>query len=225
MSLLASELFAISQSSKCEGEDSCHWCGAPCKRLWSHNEPAKFPGVKPLECSKRPANSYVCVGCWLFRRPRVTVRFLDGSLVDGKSLKNYSLWITEEGTWGVRKEDSAFLYKLLLQPPVRYCLSLIEEKNFNQIQVAISNDFADIKADSLLSFTINNTVYQYTTYDLEKGLQGASGMEPGVGALLRFLGPCQMFKDEEKKEKGRPTKQEESDGRYSTRVITKGKKP
>ena len=200
VNMLASELYALSQSSKCQGNYKCHWCSGPCTKLWFHDDPPPIPFTKSTSTAKFPPGLYVCVGCWLFRRQSVTINFLRGKIQkDRQSLSKHSLLITREGVWGLDKLDYQNIYEILLKPPSLFCLALITEGNKNSLQLATINDNVEVKADTPLHFTINNIQHTYTVYELEDALltftsgNGSPGKEPGVRALVNFLGPYQKL--------------------------------
>lgn len=216
--MLASELYAISQGSKCDGFQSCHWCAAPCDRKWQHDDPPPEPFFRgPRLPAKRPASAYICSGCRLFRRPLLTANYLSGGLKDRQCPLNLSLWITPEGAWALRAEDNDALHRVLLKPPLRFALILRDglDAPTNHLQLASANDHKAIQADTLLHFTINNIPHSYTVYELENvERNGVSGCEPGVGALARILrieqasslpGPTIL---DAKRGRGRPTIEE-----------------
>lgn len=211
----ASELFAQSMSRKCEGCESCHWCGSPCTRQWIHDDPPLLPGQKRSQYAARPGNAWVCLGCWNYKRPRVTVQFLTGGLKDGQTLANHSWLLTEEHIRGIRIEDYDSLYQFLLAPVNVFALSLIDDKESNvrnQIQLAKVNDVHEIKGDTQFQYTVNNRVYTYSPYELEEALKyGEGGVSGGVLTMIRLLGDYKRIERrsrDEKLEVGRPKKEE-----------------
>lgn len=221
-SLLASELFAISQGSLCSGEDSCHWCSAPCPRSWPHDDSAILPFMKSRFPAKRPGNAYVCSACWLYQRKRITVQFLDNSFVDGQTASNHSWWITSRGAWGLQATDYKMLLDLLLQPPAQFVLSLITDKTItNYLQLALANNMPAINVETTFAFTINNIPHTYTIYELEQAIRhGSAGRLPGVQALCKLCAlpePADMGKAKVVLPRGRPPK---DDGRVLKRSIS-----
>ncbi len=209
MSMIASELFATSQGCKCDGEFECHWCGGRCTRKWIHDDAPPIPFVRSITTAIRPGNAFVCTGCWLYRRPRVTVQHLDGTQKDGQSLTKHSWWITPKDAWIIEKEDHEKLYSYLLSPPSIFSLSLLSTgKVANLIQLAVVNRNDLMLADTLLYFTLDNIRHSYTVYELEEGLRhGLNGKMPGVRALIEKLGSFLLPSIEEvKRERGRPLK-------------------
>lgn len=190
-SLTASEVFARSQGTQCSGPCECHYCAAPCKRVWVHDEP-QGPFVRSLTNALRPANPYVCTGCWLFRRRRTTVWFLDGMYKDGQAGQDHSWWMTAEKSVVLREGRCPDLKTLLLNPPGTFVLGLKPEggrPNLLHLMKA-NHGQGEVRADREFSFTVDQTVLTYTIYELEQGLKrGPEGLSPGVGALLRFMGP------------------------------------
>ncbi len=232
--MTSSEIWARANNMKCEGEMECHWCGAPCKRLWRHGQPPPMPFTKRTYFAKRANANYICSGCWSFRRARVTIRCLDGSFIDGQCAENYSWLIKEDGCFYVPvTKDSNPLYPILLDnPPLRFSLMLMEKgKAKNMLQFGVVNDLTTIQADTELAFTINNIPHTYTVYELDEALKhGPEGKSPGTQALIRFLGEYKPDywlngngKDE-KKERGRPRKEDMIDGRITKRNVKKGEK-
>lgn len=205
----ASELYAVSQGYQCNGEDACHWCAASCPRLWPHDDPPRMIGQRvDNRLVKRPSNAYICKGCWLFRRTRITVRFLTAdSEMPFKDIQcpiNHSWFITRDGAWGIRKkEDAAALYEILIDPPLQFVLTLISPGQRNHIQIAVLNDLSEITGDTNLKFTLDGAEFAYTPYELEAILtQGPSGVQPGTKALFDFLGPYQLKEKERKITRG-----------------------
>lgn len=215
--MLASELFAISQSTSCKGDQECHWCSAPCNRGQLHDDDPPMIGIKRnAQMARRPGNPWICNGCRLWRRPRVTINFLNGSFLDGQTARRHSWWITEEGAQAInpewtKKEDWSVTYQMLwtkiLKPPLRFCLALLDGPSpiENHLQLCVANDLPVVKASTLLSFTVNGVVFRYSIYELKEALRrGQSGKEPGVGELIRLLGSCDLHprikpEDEERK--------------------------
>lgn len=215
MGITASELFAIANGGRNEGKDECHWCVQPCPQLWRHDDDPVVPFQRTSTYARRPSSHWVCFGCWRFRWKRVTVPFLGGGFKDGQCAEGHSLWVTEQGVWVVRlkeKEDREALYRQLLQPPLRWCLMLLEGAGqVNRLHLAVANDHVHgVRADTALDFTVNNIRHSYTPYDLEEALRhGADGKSPGVQALVRLLGeyaipPREGARPEGKMPVGRP---------------------
>ncbi|MDE2095657.1 MAG: hypothetical protein KGL39_00240 [Patescibacteria group bacterium] len=227
-SLLASEIFALAHESKCQGFSECHWCGAPCGSLWAHDDPPGIVGVKPLaRMARRPGNPWICKGCWLWRRQRVTVNYLGGDFKDGQTAGHHSWWIEEKGAWALRKESYPKLYEKLLAPPRHFVLSLLVTDPVvsgaiglapaltNHLQHCVANNVDSLFPDTPLFFTVNGIQHQYTVYELEDGLRnGSEGKEPGIGALIRVLGtyplPPKPGQDNEPRGRGRPPKPEDA---------------
>jgi hypothetical protein len=221
--MLASELFATSQGATCEGPSECHWCGAACARIWPHDDSPPVPFSKARSPAKRPGNQYICTACWLWRRQRVTVPFLHGEYLDGQSPMRHSWLITAEGAWAIRGESWNKLYPFLLKPPTTFVLALVDGKDANQLQCAVVNDNAVVSADTPLVFTVNNIAFAYNIYELEQAIRhGADGKAGGVQALVRMHKPDRSLLEPEepaKKNRGRPPKTEEADGRVASRMI------
>ncbi len=217
MTLSASSLFAQCNGEKLTGDWECYFCGCACTQKLQHNLPRPQIGQKRDPFVRRPASPYVCSGCYLFQRASVTVNFLEPKhLKDRQSPINHSWLITEEGCWGIRKEDFAKLYTILLKPPIPFTLALIdltkEPKATNRLHSMVVNDPLLIKASDSLSYTLNNQTYCYTVYELEIAIQkkDTNGLEPGTRLLVDHLGfdPAPYIEEhkEEPKEKsaGRP---------------------
>lgn len=219
---LASQVYASSQGAQCCGPVECHFCSAPCKRLWNHDDPVG-PFCRVQTTARRPANPYVCVGCWLFRRRSTTIWYIGGTFKDRQTPCENSWWMVDGHALGIKEGNAGKLYESLLDPPLRFVLSLKTEedgrKNF--LHLMECNDHQEIRADTELKFTLNCTPLTYTIYELEQGLrQGPEGLNPGVGVLLRFLGPrenklwTEVRKEpiketpEEKNKGGRPKKED-----------------
>lgn len=208
--LTATELFALPFGAKCSGPENCHWCGAPCERLFIHDGPVPLPFVKNDPTARYPAHPYICNGCRLFRRTRTTLRFLDGKAYkDRQCPLDHSLFVTNEGAYGIRQEDYPLLWSFLLRPPLRFALSLITKGQRNHLQLALVNDFQQIRADTPLRFSYNNVPHSYSVYEVKEAIQSgdAEGKEPGVRVLAELLG----LPTQEKRGRGRPTLDEKND--------------
>ena len=204
--MLASELFALTQTNKCAGDLECHWCGGPCGRLLTHDDvQIRIPFVKNASTAKRPDNPYVCTGCWLFAKKRSTVNFLDGSYQDGQALAKHSWWIASGSTIAVKPLDGKLIYDKLLSPPLLFSMCLLNQGGANRLHEATVNEFVEIKAETELHFTMNNLVMSYTVYELRYALESgdATGTEPGVQTLVGFFGPCKL--EVKEKKQGRPS--------------------
>lgn len=209
--LLASELYARSQGEICQGNQPCHWCGAPCERLWTHDDPPPIIGVKSTIHARHPSSPYICRGCFLFKRPRLTVWFLGGGFKDGKCPRHFGWLITPKGSWAIDSENPSPVYEFLLKPEPVFSLSFLSEPGItNRLQLTRVNELGEIKADTTIHYTINNIPHHYTIYELESAIrQGAEGREPGVQALLRLLGDYSLPEaSKEPRGKGRPSREE-----------------
>lgn len=221
MSLTASQIYASSQGVKCIGQRRCHWCAAPCTEQYICYDDPVVLFEKRKSTAKLFGEPYLCIACWNFQRPRTTVPFLHGGLVDGKAPRDYSWWITPSNAWGITPIESADkMYALLLDPPRCFVLALLEGSGYkNDIHLALANEPEELKADTPLHFTINNVPHSYTTYELREALKGKqSGREPGVHAIMRWLGPYNDPTPEVKRERGRPPKTEPDDGKITQKV-------
>jgi hypothetical protein len=210
--MLASELYAISQGARNAGDQECHWCSSACGRLWMHDDPPPVPFRRSISTAKRPNNQYICAACWLWRRKRVTIFFLDGSLLDGREACNYSSFINEDFHKGIDHKKPEAIYPLLLSPPSKFSLSIIESPSSkNLLQLQVCNDLPGIRAEDELSFTLDNIIHAYSIYELEEALKhGGDGKAPGVQALLRVFGKWKTEEMENGKERkrGRPTNED-----------------
>lgn len=221
-SILASELFAMSQGGSCQGTEECHWCGAPCERLFTHSDPYPIPFVRTKSPAKRPGNPYICTGCWLYLRGRVTVSFLGGGFKDGQCAANHSWWITETEAYAIRKEGAETLYEQLFHPPLRFVLALVSSGTINHIQHAVLNDHSEIRADTTLTFTYDHSPHHFTIYELKEALKtsGMSGKPAGVRKLIELFGPYDINEQPEKRGRGRPRKyQDEPSGKNTHQLI------
>lgn len=203
MGLSASQIYAVSQSNTVRGEEeSCHWCGSPCPRKWPHDDPEKLwlnwipasrdpknPLYRKPSTAKRPSNAYVCPGCYLYRRQRLTVNFLGGGQKDGQAPKHHSWWVDLTGAWALGKDSAEDACLRLMSPPHQFVLMLrTGECDENHIHLAEANDHDEIKADTPLVYTVNNQRMDYTVYELEEAMKhGVEGKSPGVRALFDFF--------------------------------------
>jgi hypothetical protein len=202
--------------------------------MWPHTDAPRTIGVRvDSKLIRIPSSSYVCKGCWLFRRQRITVRFISNEEPNYKDVQcpvNHSWLITDKNAWGIRrKEDAPVVYETLLDPPLRFCLSLITDKQRNHLQTASVNHCTEIKGDTPLCFTLDGTPYMYSAYELETLLNSGnpSGMMPGTKALVDFFGPYKLREDrvEKKKEAGRPKESPVVETPPSQKVLKEEAKP
>lgn len=210
------DVFAQAQGTRNEGKEECHWCASKCQRLWTHDDPQPASFTRSSQAALRPGNAFVCVGCHLWRRRRVTVPFFgSGEYKDGKSMMDYSCVVTGKGAWAVRHpNDNEALYRFLLSPPTKFVLSLIDRdrSKVNLLQLAPVNWLEEVRADTELVFLLNGVRYHYSVYELEEALRsGVSGRLPGAQALVNLLGPFAVAREsdeerEQKRQRGRPKK-------------------
>mgnify|MGYP000446835940 FL=1 len=224
--MTASDLYAISQGYKNEGSEKCHWCGSCCTRQWKHDDPGPVPFQrgKPYRPSAFPASPWICKGCWAWKRKRITVKFLNGTFKDGQCPEDHSWWIEEGGAYGIQPSMYTHLRDKLLSPPLRFLLLLKIETPHNFLQLSQINDLQQIKAETTLSFSVDNVVHQYSVYELERvaKAEDANGMMPGTRALASLLkGLLPETNEEEKRGRGRPSTEENTAS--STRRIVKEK--
>lgn len=197
----ASQLYALNHNVQCKGPEKCHWCGAPCERLWINDEPQNTPFVRgPKTTAKCPGNPYICVGCWLWRKKYITANFLDNSYLDRQTPANHSWLVTLSGVNTIREADYVLLLDKLLNPHPKFVLSLLDRNPTtsgspqaikNHLQYNQINWNEKVQQDTPLKFTVNNIEYEYTVYELKKALentQDSNGKSPGVQELIRILG-------------------------------------
>lgn len=188
--MTASELFALANNHKCEGKYECHWCTAPCNQRYLHDDKPIVVGVKRTSTAKRPANHWICEGCRLWRRKRTTITFLNGQQKDSQQSSNYSYWIANPVCIALIPNESGEFYKTLIKPPKKFVLSLTTPGKINQLHLAHVNENEIIKGDTPLFFTLDETKFQYTVYELEEALKnGTQGKLAGVRELIKFIGP------------------------------------
>ena len=205
--LTAPQLYAISQSIKPldKAQFQCHYCSAPCNNQLSHNEPEPNPFMKRKYPALRPGEPNICIGCWLWRRKRITIPFLkQGEWQDGRCPMEYDWWISDTEAKAIRPCDSALLYERLLDPPIRFCLMLGTGPDAPcHLQQGIVNEIAKIEGGTPLTYTVMGKPLMYNIYELLEALKnGTKGKEPGVQELIRILGPIKNV--QEKRERGRP---------------------
>lgn len=185
----ASDVYAQALCAKNEGSYECHWCASASSPQWVHDDSPPTPFVKSKTRAKRPGNPFVCKGCWLWARKRTTVTFLDGTWKDGQCAMNHGWWVTASGARAVKPQDHGLLYQQLLKPPHRFLLCLVTPGTHNLLHCAVANDLLEIKSSTPLRFTLDNIEMTFTVHELEDALRnGPTGKEPGVQALVRFLG-------------------------------------
>lgn len=203
--LTAAMLYAISQGEECAGNWFCHWCGSPCDDKIIHDDPPPIPFLRSTSTAKRPAEPYICRGCWLWRRSRVSINFLAGrhkiiekdqeswraGFRDGQSAKDHSWLITDKVALAIESEqDKEEIWRFLIGPTKKFVLMLKERgKIENLLQLAIANDLGGILAETPLHFTFNNIPHQFSLYEIIESLKNRNSQSgPGVAALWRFLG-------------------------------------
>lgn len=223
MSLSAPELYAHANGIYCVGSEQCHWCAAPCEQRYIHNDDPILPFVRRTFTAKKPSGGWICMGCFLFLAPRITIQYLHGGFKDGQSPKKQSWWITRsESKVLIKNESAESLYPILLDPPRCFVLALLDDTTIpNNLHQAVANEPEELNTGTLLQFTLNNIIHTYTVYELREALisGGKTGKEPGVQALIRWLGPYTKLENTEKRDPGRPIKVEADDGKRSQAVI------
>lgn len=193
-SLAAVQMYAESQITPCEGPFECHWCAGACSSKERHDDPYPLPFQKGTNrnLARRPANPYICRSCWLYRRPRQTIYFLDRKeYQDKQSLLNHSWLLTPLEILAIRSpQDYPRLQEILFKPPRRFTLSLLTGKGPNFIHTAVANTHEEIKADTPLCFTLDNVAMEFSVYELEwfKEEKDGTGLMPGTRALGKLFG-------------------------------------
>lgn len=188
--MTASELYAISEGKKCEGKRECHWCGAACEEKWLHDEPPLIIGVRRAFTVARPNNPWICAGCWLWRRPRITVRFLDDTFRDCQSPSKHNWLITSTASKTFDHSHHSVLYHFLTTAPPRFTLALRTSGSGTDVALhtAIVNETKDLTVNTPLFFTLDNIKHQFTLYELDEALRReATGKEPGVRVLAKMF--------------------------------------
>lgn len=182
------QLYAESLGKYCEGSEKCYWCSAPCNRKWLHGNGPNLPFRQYKEPVNCVASSHICIGCWLFRRPRVTIDFLNDEREDFRSPRHQSWIITESWHKAINKNCIDKVYNFLLNPELPFALLLIDEAEHNYAQSGVVNLEQELKDTTNLSYSLDGHVHTYTIYELQEALQnGPEGKEPGVQTLLRVL--------------------------------------
>lgn len=191
----APQLYALAESTTCSGDQECHWCSAPCKRFYTHEEPPPLIGVRRPSTARRPGNSYVCSGCWMFRRTSITVRYLGNGYRDRRQPAKESWLLTPHKAWGLRGPQTAqHVYPILLKPPPLFALSLIHDGQENLLHTCPVNASTKWEAANPIAYSLDGTVLHYTPYELEHALRyGAEGKTIGVRSLISFFGTFPMM--------------------------------
>lgn len=204
--MTSSELYALSQDTKCTGNLECHWCGSPCQQLWTHDNYSILPYKHNLYPCKKPSNPYICIGCWMLRRKRVTIPFIDGTYKDGQCPIHFSWLITRDFSTSISislDTHKKRLVDFLIKPPLQFCLSIIT-RSPNNLQMCKINDFQEIKLDTSLLFYVDGIEFQYSVYELEQAkIHGPEGMSPGTNWLVKYL-EIKQTKSEPQTKLGRP---------------------
>jgi len=189
MPLTASDLYAISCGYRNDGIWLCHWCGAKCSDRNEHDDAPRLIGVRRAVFARYPCNPWICNGCWLWRRQRITVTYLDGKWKDRQCPMDHSWYVTPTDAKAIRPECHDQLARVLLNPPRCFSLSLVEPGEKNHLQLCQANDEVEVKGGTPLVFTLNGIPHSYTVYELDNALQDDNAHAgPGVLALIRHLG-------------------------------------
>lgn len=202
--LTASELYAMSQGPKCEGQNECHWCGAPCSRRWLHDEPQPVMFMKrPKTTALRPDSPWICIGCWLFRRTRLTAFFLDGkTYLDRQCPASHSWWITPTEALSIRQSDGKLLFQKLLAPPQQFALLLLSGDSATcLIHQGLANVHdKPVEFGARLKFTVNGVPHTVSPMELQTGLKSKEARtEPGVRVLIDLFGTSDLLPEEDGK--------------------------
>lgn len=218
--LTASQIYALSQGSKCEGDRPCHYCGGPCGRDIPHGEAIRLFTGRPVGGVRRnPSSPYMCVGCWLWRKKKVSVPWLSGGVKDGGTPARFDWVVGPAGAWGISPACRSALYRRLLSPEGPFFLMLWEGDGppDHVIQCCPGND-GPYENTTEIGFALNNHALTYSVHELEQAARlGPQGRDPGVRALLRVLGdvpaeltahlkPPERPEDTDPKGRGRPPK-------------------
>lgn len=197
----ASQLYAMAHQRSCEGELSCHWCGAPCTNLHKHDDPLPQPYNKTKTTAKNAQGQWVCTGCSLWRRPLTTIFFLDGkSWQDRQAAMNWGWLIREDIALAIRPgDDGKAVYDQLLHPSPNaktggvqaWALSFVTSGYQNHIHLQeVNATSSGHTASTGLVFTLNNIKHTFSVHELEQATRtGVNGKEPGVRILFDLLGP------------------------------------
>jgi hypothetical protein len=205
----APHLYALARSRDCQGNQRCHWCGGPCERTWLHDDPPPIPFERSKSSARVVCSPYVCPGCWLFRVRRTTVWFLAGGYRDGQNPCQHSWLVTPTHAHALRDEDRERLLQVLLDPPLTFCLSLIDkEVSENLLHLCPVNRHATLRADTELHFNFNGVTHSYLVYELEDVVKRGkpNGKSAGVRLLHDYLQPpvSLALADNKRRKQGRP---------------------
>lgn len=187
----ASEIFALANSSACKGAEKCYYCAAPCDMRVRHEEAPPLVGFRPKDALVRcPASAWMCVGCALWRRKRVTALFMGGGLRDGQSPRAHSWLVTPGAALAIQPHSVRELYRTLLNPPCVFFLTLLEGANPPAVMPHMipTNENAVVEPQTQLRFTVNGIVLTYSVYDLRQAVREDWAADPGVTALVRLFG-------------------------------------
>ncbi len=208
--LTGSDLFALASDTRNAGEEMCHYCGSACGRLLTHDDPPPVPFVRTKSVAKYPRNPFICNGCWVWKRKRVTVTFLgSGKYQDNQTAADHSWWLTPAEAKAIHPASHPALYPLLLSPPPQFAMALRTDPTIpTYLQCVEANDNEEVLADTPLRYTVNNVVHTFTVYELEHALRhGLNGKAAGVRELVKLLGdpPADLLPEEDpqKRHEGR----------------------
>lgn len=228
--MIASEMYALSQANRCHGTHECHWCAGPCTSLITHNDLDLMPFIRSTSGARRPANPYICIGCWLFRRKSITAFFLDGSFKDRQCPMLHSWWIEPGVSFAVDLKsigDQEELLERLLNPPHHFSLMILDDAQENMLHRAVANNNSEILSGTSLKFTYANITHEYVPYELEDILMkdsDPSGKSSGSRVLAELLKDAPRTKSEDaqrKRNKGRPSAEEDPNDKRHRKLIRK----
>lgn len=188
----APHLYARLCGADCQGRHRCHWCGSPCGEGFPHDDVPAHPGfARNPHKARHVSEPFICVGCWLWRRTRVTAHQLGGGYKDLQSPRKLSWLLAADGARSIDTDrDRGALLLFLIRPTLPFALLLLTDpKIANELHLAAVNNPASLEAATPLTFTLNNVPHSYTVYELEEALRSGdpAGTEPGVQALCRSL--------------------------------------
>src|SRR3990167_4621660 len=186
----ASELYAASEGKRCEGKRECHWCGSACDEKWLHDEPPLLIGVRRSFLVARPGSPWICAGCWLWRRQRITVRFLDDTIRDNQSPPKHSWFISSRNSLAFTPNHHSILFNLITTPPAHFVLIIRTPGSAIDVtlQTAIVNETNNLTINTPLWFTLDNIRHQFSLYELDDAIRrDSTGKEPGVRVLATMF--------------------------------------
>lgn len=230
-----SELFALSQGQKCQGDQRCHWCGAPCTRDILHDDTPPIPFVRSTSYAKVYSSPYCCTGCYLWRMNSRTVTFLpkNGEVLqkDRQSAKHHSWLLTPKDAFALKPycltgvTDPETVFSWLLKPTTPFTLMLRHPRSKTDVvpQLGAVNE-GEVANGTRLLFTLDNVRHDYSVYELKMTLETGEtdGKSAGVRVLFEAFGPYSL--PVEKKDKGRPSDPRGNAKQILDAPVTKGRR-